>query len=85
MLGELLDADVGSGDEPDHAEQDQADVLPEDPVEPAVAGLLVVRDQLDHRREHHAERAEADGPDESHEGANVGQGGRDDHRDGLLA
>lgn len=83
MLRELLDTDVRTGDEANHPEQDQEDVFPQDPVEASVAGFLVEGDQFDHGREHHAEGAEANGSDQRHERANVGQGGRDEHGDGL--
>lgn len=83
MLRELLDTDIGTGDETNHAEQYQEDVLPEDPVEAPVARFLVEGDQFDNGREHHAEGAEADGPDQRDEGTDVGQGGGDDHGDGL--
>lgn len=83
MLRELLDTDVGTGNETNHAEQDQEDVLPQDPVEASVAGFLVEGDQFDDGREHHAEGAEADGTDQRDEWTDVGQGSGDDHGDGL--
>ena len=83
MLRELLDTDVRTGDEANHPEQDQEDVFPQDPVEASVAGFLVEGDQFDYGREHHTESAEANGSDQRHEGANVGQGSRYEHGDGL--
>lgn len=83
MLRELLDTNVGTGDEADHAEQDQENVLPQDPVEASVARFLVEGDQFDDGREHHAERAETYGSDQRHKRSNVGQGSRYEHGDGL--
>lgn len=54
MLRELLDTDIGTGDETHYAKQNQEDVLPQDPVESSVAGFFVESDQLDDCREHHA-------------------------------
>lgn len=59
--------------EANNAEQYQARVLPQSPLEAPEARILVIHGQLDHRGHNHAQCAEADGADERDEWTKIGQ------------
>lgn len=73
LLLELAYADICARYETDNAEQYQATVLPQSPLETPESRILVIHGQLDYRGHDHAQRAEADSADEGDEWAKIGK------------
>lgn len=73
LIPELGYAHICARYEAHNAEQYQAGVLPQSPLEAPEARILVIHGQLDHRRHNHAQCAEADGADERDEWPKIGQ------------
>lgn len=73
LIPELGYAHICARYEAHNAEQYQARVLPQSPLEAPEARILVIHGQLDHRRHNHAQCAEADGADEGDEWPKIGQ------------
>lgn len=78
---DLLDTDIRAGEEAQHAERNDGDILPQPPV-PLAEAVLLFPDghQFDYRREHEAQRGQTHSPDEGDEWTQIGD--RDRHADG---
>lgn len=73
LIPELGYAYICACYEAHNAEQYQARVLPQSPLEAPESRILVIHGQLDHRGHNHAQCAEADGADERDEWTKIGQ------------